>query len=170
MSCDNFLYEGLQGHALRARRGRSGPGRFRTERDALREFVKRWEMGRQEPGGAAGLLGSSGAVGCPRPASGSPPVTGATAAPMPRTRRQAAQAVTFPQRRARTDGRAVLHAPGSLLPRKITIKGVPTARHRYAAQTLDTDLPRQDLGTCQEDGGRVAAFNSSGEHREGISG
>jgi len=54
---------------------------------------------------------------------------------MPRTRRQAAQAVTVPQRRARTDGRAVLLAPGSLSPRKITIKGAPTARHRYAAQS-----------------------------------
>jgi hypothetical protein len=71
---------------------------------------------------------------------------------MPRTRRQAAPAATIPQRRASTDGRAVLLAPGILSPRKITIKGTPAARRRFAAQTLDTDLPRQDLGTYQEDG------------------
>src|SRR5450755_4469118 len=47
---------------------------------------------------------------------------------MPRTRRQAAQAVMFPQRRARTDGRAVLPAPVILLPGKVTIKGAPAAR------------------------------------------
>ena len=73
---------------------------------------------------------------------------------MPRTRRQAAQAVTFPQRRARRDGRAVLPAPGSLLPREITIRGVPAARRSRdgASATLDTDLPRQDLGIYQADG------------------
>jgi hypothetical protein len=91
----------------------------------------------------AGLLGSSGAAACPRPTSGSPPVAGAAAAPMPRTRRQAVPAATVPQRRASADGRAVLLAPGSLSPGKITIKGAPAARRRYAAQTLDTDLPRQ---------------------------
>jgi hypothetical protein len=26
------------------------------------------------------------------------------------------------------------------------------ARHRYAVQTLDTDLPRQDLGSYRKDG------------------
>jgi hypothetical protein len=50
---------------------------------------------------------------------------------------------------------AVLRSPGSLSPRKITIKGAPAARRRFAAQTLDTDLPRQDLGTYQEDGERL---------------
>jgi hypothetical protein len=103
----------------------------------------------------AGLPGDSGAAACPRPASGSPPVAGAAAAPMPRTRRQAVPAATFPQRRASTNGRAVLLAPGSLSPRKITIKGAPAARRHYAAQTLDTDLARQDLGIYQEDGGRL---------------
>jgi hypothetical protein len=54
---------------------------------------------------------------------------------MPRTRRQAAQAVTFPQHHARTDGQAVLLAPGSLSPRKITVKSARCARvwrWRYA--------------------------------------
>jgi hypothetical protein len=64
----------------------------------------------------AGLLGSSGAAAGPRPMGGSPPAAGATAAPTPRTRRQAAQAATDPQRRARTDSRAVLRSPGSLSP------------------------------------------------------
>jgi hypothetical protein len=100
----------------------------------------------------AGLLGDSGAAACLRPMGGSPPVAGAAAAPMPRTRRQAVPAATFPQRRASTNGRAVLLAPGSLSPRKITIKGTPAACRRFAAQTLDTDLSRQDLGTYQEDG------------------
>ena len=76
----------------------------------------------------AGLLGDSGAAACPRPLGGSPPVAGAAAAPMPRTRRQAAPAATFPQRRASTNGRAVLRSPGSLSPGKITVKGAPTAR------------------------------------------
>jgi len=49
---------------------------------------------------------------------GSPPVAGAAAAPLPRTRRQAAPAATVPQRRARTDSRAVLRSPGSLSPVK----------------------------------------------------
>jgi hypothetical protein len=53
-------------------------------------------------GEVAGLLGDSGAAACPRPMGGSPPVAGAAAAPMPRTRRQAAPAATFPQRRAST--------------------------------------------------------------------
>jgi hypothetical protein len=65
------------------------------DRDALREFV-RHEVRRQELQGMAGLLGDSGAAACPRPASGSPPVAGAAAAPMPRTRRQAAPAATDP--------------------------------------------------------------------------
>jgi hypothetical protein len=92
----------------------------------------------------------------PRPMGGSPPVARAAAAPMPRTRRQAVPAATVPQRRARTDGRAVLRLPGSLSPRKITIKGAPGARRRFAAQTLDSDLTRQDLGTYQEDGRELA--------------
>ena len=102
----------------------------------------------------AGLLGSSGAAACPRPTGGSPPVAGAAAAPMPRTRRQAVPAATFPQRRASANGRAVLRAPGSLSPRKITIKGAPAARRCAMAQAppLTADLPRQDLGTYQEDG------------------
>jgi hypothetical protein len=100
----------------------------------------------------AGLLGGSGAAACPRPMGGSPPVAGAAAGLLPRTRRQAVPAATVPQRRARTDGQAVLRSPGSLSPGKITIKGAPAARPRCAAQTLDTDLPRQDLGTYQEDG------------------
>jgi len=50
----------------------------------------------------AGLRGDSGAA-CPRTMGGSPPVAGAAAAPLPRTRRQAVPAATFPQRRASTD-------------------------------------------------------------------
>ena len=72
----------------------------------------------------AGLLGDSGAAACPRPLGGRPPVVGAATVPLPRTRRQAAPAATAPQRRARTDARAVLRSPGSLSPGKITIKVV----------------------------------------------
>jgi hypothetical protein len=35
---------------------------------------------------------------------------------------------------------------------KVTIQGVPAARLCFAAQTLDSDISRQDLGTYQEDG------------------
>src|ERR1022692_386115 len=117
---ENFLY--LFKGTPPARRavpalGRSRAGSRRAER--VREAAG---GARQELGGAGGLLGDSGAAACPRPTSGSPPVAGA-AAPTPRTRRQAAQAATFPQRRASTDGRAVLLAPGSLSPRKITAQG-----------------------------------------------
>jgi hypothetical protein len=56
---------------------------------------------------------------------GSPPVAGAAAGRLPRYRQQAVPAATIPQRRARTDSRAVLRSPGSLSPRKITIKGAP---------------------------------------------
>jgi hypothetical protein len=122
-ACDNFLY-GFKG-APAARRAVPALADSAQDRDALREFVKRREADRQEPHGTVGLLGSSGAAACPRPTSGSPPVAGAAAAPMPRTRRQAVPAATSPQRRARTDSRAVLRSPGSLSPRKITIKGAP---------------------------------------------
>jgi hypothetical protein len=100
----------------------------------------------------AGLLGASGAAACPRPMGGSPPVGGAAAAPTPRSagrryRPQRSRSAAPAQRAG-----AVLRSPGSLSPRKITIKGTPAARLRFAAQTLDTDLPRQVLGTYQEDG------------------
>jgi hypothetical protein len=65
---------------------------------------------------------------------------GDSAAPPPRTRRQAVPAAASPQRRASTEGRAVLHAPGCLSPRKITIKGACGA-------PLMVIFPRQDLGT-----------------------
>ena len=76
------------------------------DRDALREFVRRREVRRQELRDMAGLLADSGAAACPRPTSESPPVADAAAAPMPRTRRQAAPAATIPQRRASTNGQA----------------------------------------------------------------
>jgi len=114
--CDNFLY-GFTG-APAARRAVPALAGSVQDRDALREFVRRREVDRQKPSGVAGLLGSSWAATCPRPTSGSPPVAGAAAAPMPRTRRQAVPAVTFPQRRVTTKGRAVLRPPGSVSPGK----------------------------------------------------
>ena len=103
----------------------------------------------------AGLLGDSGAAACPRPLGGRPPVAGAAAAPMPRTRRQAAPAATFPQRRASTNGRAVLRSPDSLSPVKDHSKGraygASLTRWRSAPPLTD-DLPRQDLGTYRKDG------------------
>ena len=149
-SSDNFLHS-FKGTPP-ARRAVPALADCVQDRDALREFVGRREVRRQELRDKAGLLGDSGAAACPRPMGGSPPVGGAAAAPLPPTRRQAVPAATVPQRRARRNGRAVLLTPGSLSPRKITIKGAPAARPRFAAQTLDTDLPRQDPGTYQEDG------------------
>jgi hypothetical protein len=99
----------------------------------------------------AGLLGDSGAAACPRPASGSPPVAGAAAAPMPRTRRQAAPAATFPQRRASTKRPGRPPRAGQSL----TVQRSPSRSYVLAALRalhLDTDLPRQALGTYQEDG------------------
>ncbi len=60
--------------------------------------------------------------------------------------------------RAARTGRAVLLAPGILSPCKITVKGARCARVANAMAlraTLECDLPRQDLGTYQEDGGKV---------------
>ena len=107
-------------------------------------------------GGVPGLVGDSGAATCPRPMGGSPPVASAAAGPLPRTRRQAVPAATFPQRRARTDNRAVLRSPGSLSPVKDHSKGraygASLTRWRSAPPLTD-DLPRPDPGTYQEDGG-----------------
>ena len=100
----------------------------------------------------AGLLCDFGAAACPRPMGGSPPVAGAAAGRLPRYRQQAVPAATIPQRRARTDSgpssarRAVSHRERS--PSRARL----AARPRFAGQTLDTDLPRQGLGTYQEDG------------------
>ena len=47
--------------------------------------------------------------------------------------------------------------PGILSPRKITVKGAPSgrvAKAMGAAPTLESDLPRQDLGTYRKDGGK----------------
>jgi hypothetical protein len=66
---------------------------------------------------------------------------------MPRVRRQAVPAATVPQRRARTNGRAVLRSPGSLSPCKITAQGALTQPHmegpgEVAIQPLvDTEAP-----------------------------
>ncbi len=113
---------GVHARAFKGAPRRAGPFRPwpipRTSRDALQEFVRRREVGCQELREAAGLLGDFGAAACPRPMGGSPPATGATAAPLPRIRRQAVPAATVPHRRARADGRAVLRSPGSLLPVK----------------------------------------------------
>jgi hypothetical protein len=61
----------------------------------------------------------------------------------PGTRWPVAQAVTLPGDRAYLSDRAVLLAPGILSPRKDHRQGRP----RCAA---GADLPRQDLGTCNE--------------------
>jgi hypothetical protein len=80
----------------------------------------------------AGLLGSSRAATCPRPTSGSPPVAGAAAAPMPRTRRQAAPAATVPQSRASTNKPACCHP----------IQPVLSARHYSRPKIPVLDLGR----------------------------
>jgi len=60
-------------------------------------------------------------------------------------------------RAARAAGRAVLHAPGSLSPGKLTLKGATCGRvlRTTLRAALDRELPRQDLGTYQENGGVV---------------
>ena len=54
---------------------------------------------------------------------------------------------------------AVLHAPGSLSPGKLTLKGASSGRVLRTAlrAALDRELSRQDLGTYQEDVARVGA-------------
>jgi hypothetical protein len=147
---DNFLYS-FKGARHGARRAVPAPGRFRARRDALREFVRRREVGRQELREAAGLLGDSGAAACPRPMGGSPPVAGAAAGRLARYRQAGS---TGPQRSssavpARMAGpssgrRAVCHRERS--PSRSCVLAALRALH------IDTDLPRQDLGICQEDG------------------
>jgi len=58
-------------------------------------------------------------------------------------------------RTTRAAGRAVLHAPGSLSPRKLTLKDATFGRVLRTAlrAALDRELPRPDLGTYPEDGG-----------------
>ena len=92
---------------------------------------------------------------------GSPPVAGAAAAPLPRTRRQAAPAATVTAAPRPHWVAGPSSGAGQSLTAKITIKGAPGARRWRdgASATLDSDLCRQDLGTYQEDGkaeGRAA--------------
>jgi hypothetical protein len=82
----------------------------------------------------AGLLGSSGAAACPRPMGGSPPVAGAVAAPMPRTRgrryRPQRSLSAAPARIARPSSgpRAVSHRESS--PSRARLRRVAAARRR----------------------------------------
>ncbi len=88
----------------------------------------------QFPGGPVDVIDATGAAACPRPMGGSPPVTGAAAAPMPRIRRQAVPAATFPQRRAAqiagpsSSRRAVSHRERS--PSRARLRRVAAARRR----------------------------------------
>jgi hypothetical protein len=56
--------------------------------------------------------------------------------------------------------RAVLRSPGKLSPVKDHHQGRAWRRVADASAILETDLPRQDLGTCQDDGGRVVDTES----------
>jgi hypothetical protein len=99
--------------------------------------ARRWGGSQPRPSGwGAYGRGTAARPGCPAPAGRrSPPLR------------------ISDDRAARTPGRAVLHAPGILSPRKITVKGAPDGASLAAqGQTLDCDLPRQDLGTYQQDG------------------
>jgi hypothetical protein len=69
-------------------------------------------------------------------------------------------------RAARAPGRAVLHAPRSLSPRKLTLKGATCGRVLRTAAlrtALDRELPRQDLGHLS--GGRWSLRNKTYRHR-----
>ena len=74
--------------------------------------------------------------------------------PAPAGRRSPPLRTTDDTGRAPAMGGAVLYAPGILSPRKLTLKGATCGRVlRTALRTaLDRELPRQDLGTYQEDG------------------
>jgi hypothetical protein len=144
----------IQGHALRARRAVPALADSVQETRCPAGAVKVRKVAARSEAARRGYSAAPGR----RPARGLWAVALRPRSPSPRRRPAPAgrryQAATIPQCRASRNGRAVLPAPGSLSPRKITIKGAPAARRRCAAQTLDTDLPRQDLGTYQEDGER----------------
>ena len=87
---------------------------------------------------------------------GSPPVAARRrpASPHPQAGGSAGNAPRWP----RELSLAVLHAPGILSPPKDHSQGACCAHVATAMAlraTLECDLPRQDLGTCQENGGRT---------------
>jgi hypothetical protein len=97
---------------------------------------------------SGGQPADCGAAACRALPGGSPTGAAPRAGQLARTRRQVAQAPTLPRDRAGVSDRAVLLAPGILSPSKDHRQG----RTSSLRCGRSTDLPRQDLGTYQEDG------------------
>ena len=165
--CYNFpyIFKGPpSGRASRAEaRPRPGPrarAGTRSHRGGVRKTGGRTSA--EIRAGSVGLLSDCGAAASPALPAGAP--TGGALpprrpAPHPRAggpRRYAATMTAPSEHRAG----AVLHAPGSLSPRKLTLKGATCGRVLRTAlrAALDRELPRQDLGTYQ--GGRVVRTKS----------
>ena len=103
---------------------------------------------RREPTGLAGLLPDCGAAASPALPAGEP--TGGALPPG----RGAPPLRTSDDRAGRAPGRVVLHGPGSLSPRKITVKGAPKdASLAPQGQTLDCDLLRKTSAPNRRTGG-----------------
>jgi hypothetical protein len=154
LCCDDFLHEGLQGHALRARQ--PGPGSVRTGRacghPAPRARRRPWLS-------AAGVAGPRWSRGC-----GSFAASFRTPA-LPDTAAAACHLARIPPRR-----RAGVTPPVTAAPERAarpSRTGHPLAAQRSQARarlrrvardgasaTLASDLPRQDLGTYREGRGR----------------
>jgi hypothetical protein len=159
----------LQGHALRARQPGRGPARERARGNAK---PSRRGCGNRREGQAPGAGRVGGATA--RPWGGSQPRPsgwgaygqGAAARPVrpAPVGRRSPSLRTRDDRAARAPGRAVLRAPGSLSPRKLTLKDATCGRVLRTAlrAALDRELPRQDLGTYQEDGPKSCRLNLSG--------
>jgi len=108
------------------------------------------------PAGVAGTTQSEGAAALPRPSGRQPSGHGGCRPGwQARTRRSREPAVT-PRRPRLPNGPPVPLAPGMLSPRKDHSQGRACgASLAPQGQTLDSDLPRQDLGTYREGRGRV---------------
>jgi hypothetical protein len=146
----------LQGHAFgalgRPARARFGHGNARALRDRV-SWCRNQCQSQMRSGGISPTPGR----GMPHPDGREPSGGGAAtqvsrSAPAGRQPRSNAPKVTAT---ASTD-RAVLLAPGILSPRKRS-QSRPYVLFSLRALHLDSDLPGQDLGTYQEDGGGSAA-------------
>ena len=161
----------LQGHALRARQP-SSPHAGLVMRDAevIAGDCERGAGHRQLPGGQQGLA-CSGGGSLPAPFERKPSGRGRcrpAGCPAPAGRRPTPQRspMTAPARA----GRAVLHAPGILSPRKITFKGARCARVAGAMAlraTPECDLPRKDPAPIRRTGEETSDTRAGQRHHPG---
>ncbi len=156
MTCDNFLYQRLQGHALRARRAaQPWPGSWEWARGSPRGVRERDEGAAPLAAGVAGSLAGMGRQLGPLPLARQRTGAGrcrraVTPHPPPGGPHRYAPRVAAPARAAGPSS----SRRASCRRAKITVKSAPYDRVLRMAlrATPDCDLPRQRTGTYQPDG------------------